>query len=157
MDLSEICKEYREQAGEGEKDEVLPQRVGGSKVHLLLGIKNTNLDPVFVKVLPSGIAMYMSLFKDILGSRLVFAGPHISFTKADNGIKSEMLNAVFLIREKILEEFQAGTEERYYSIRTNEKLGLSVNHHLINGGDFLGCNGEILNKFEESLNDHEKQ
>ena len=59
-DLSEICKEYRDQAGEGERDEVLPQRVGGSKVHLLLGIKNTNLDPVLFKVLPSGIAVYMS-------------------------------------------------------------------------------------------------
>jgi len=54
-DLSEICKEYREQARKREKDEVLPQRVDGSKVHLLLGIKNTNMDPVLVRVLPSGI------------------------------------------------------------------------------------------------------
>jgi len=56
----------------------------------------------------------------------------------------------------IFGDLDTGIEERYYSIRTNEKLGLSVNHHPINGGDILGCNGEILDKFGESLNDHEK-
>ena len=69
-DLSEIAEEYRNQADGAEKDVVLPKRVGGSRVHLLLGIKNTNLDPVLVKVLPSGIAVYHSLFKDIYGSRM---------------------------------------------------------------------------------------
>jgi len=68
-------------------------------VHLLLGIKNTNLDPVLIKVLPSGIAVYMSSLKDIFGSRLIFAGPHKSFSKADNWKRSEMSNAVFLIKE----------------------------------------------------------
>ena len=49
-DLSQIAEEYRSQAEGSEKDVVLPKRVGGSRVHLLLGIKNTNLDPVLVKV-----------------------------------------------------------------------------------------------------------
>jgi len=39
----------------------------------LLGIKNTKMDPVLIKVLSSGIAVYMSLFKDVYGSRLIFA------------------------------------------------------------------------------------
>ena len=80
-DLSEIAEEFRNQAAGAEKDVVLLKRVGGSRVHLLLGIKNTNLDPVLVKVLPSGIAVYLSPFKDIYGSRMIFAGPHKSFTK----------------------------------------------------------------------------
>ena len=96
-DLSEISEEYREQQAEAvENDAVLPERVGGSRVHLLLGIKNTNLDPVLVKILPSGVAVYRSPFKDIYGSRMIFAGPHKSFTKDDNGVKIEMSNAVFL-------------------------------------------------------------
>jgi len=69
----------------------------------------------------------MSPLKDIFGSRLIFAGPHKSFTKADNCIKSEMSNAFILTRERILEELQAETEERCYAIRTNEKIGCSVN------------------------------
>ena len=89
-DLSEIAEEYRNQADEEDKNVVLPERVGGSRVHLLLGIKNTNLDPVLVKVLSSGIAVYLSPFKDIYGSRIKFAGPHRSFTKSDNGLKTEM-------------------------------------------------------------------
>ena len=43
----------------------LPKYVGGSEVHLLLEIKNTNLDPVWIKTLSSGIAVYQSVFKDI--------------------------------------------------------------------------------------------
>ena len=77
---------------------MLPKRVGGSRV--LLGIKNTNLDPVLVKVLPSGIEVYLRPFKDIYGSRMIFSGPHKSFTKCDNGIKMEMSNAVFFVRDK---------------------------------------------------------
>jgi len=42
-DLAEICEEYIKNA-ENKKDVVPPKRVGGSRVHLLLGIKNTNLD-----------------------------------------------------------------------------------------------------------------
>ena len=98
-----------------ENDHILPQKVGGSKVHLLQWIKNTNLDPVLIKVLPSGIAVYMSPFKDIYGSRLIFAGPHRSFMKADNGKRSEISNAVFLIRERIFEDLETETEERCYS------------------------------------------
>ena len=50
-------------------------RIGVSEVHLLLGIKNTNLNPVWIKTLPSGQAVYQSVFKDIWGSDLIFAGP----------------------------------------------------------------------------------
>ena len=57
----------------------LPKYVGGSEVHLLLGIKNTNLDPVWIKTLPSGVAVYQSVFKDIWGSDLIFAGQHKTF------------------------------------------------------------------------------
>ena len=55
----------------------------------------------------------------------------------------------------ILEDLDTEIEERYYSIRTNEKLELSVKPHPRNGGDILGCKGERLDDFEESLNDHE--
>ncbi len=126
-DLSDICQEYRDQAGDKEKDILLPPRVGGSKVHLLLGIKNTKLDPALIKILPSGIAVYLSPFKDIYGSRLIFAGPHKSFTKSDEGLKTGMSNAVFLIRNQIDDEIFEHREARCYSITTNRGLGLTVN------------------------------
>ena len=77
--LSEVSREYREHAEPDEKNEVLPEKVGGSKVQLLLGIKNTKLDPVLLKILPSGVAVYRSPFKDVFGSRLIVGGPHKSF------------------------------------------------------------------------------
>ena len=94
-DQTEICQEYLDQAEDKEKVHALPEKVGGSKVHLLLGIKNTNLDPVLIKVLPSRVAVYLSPFKDIYGSRLIFAGPHKSFTKGNDGKHAKMSNAVF--------------------------------------------------------------
>ena len=54
--------------------------MGGSDAHLLVGIKNTNLDPVWIKTLSSGVAVYRSVFRDIWGSNLIFAGPHKTFS-----------------------------------------------------------------------------
>ena len=94
--LSEITREYREHAEPDEKNEVLPEKVGGSKVQLLLGIKNTKLDPVLLKILPSGVAVYRSPFKDVFGSRVIFRGPHKSFKNDPAGVM--MSNAVFLVQ-----------------------------------------------------------
>ena len=119
-DLSEIAEEYRNQAEGAEKDVILPERVGGFRVHLLLGIKNTNLDPVLVKILPSGIAVYWSPFKDVYCSRMIFAGPHKSFTKDDKGVKIEMSNAVFFLRD------QTPIQEEVADEPDNDLLDFSV-------------------------------
>ena len=94
--LSEITREYREHTEPGEKDEVLPEKVGGSKVQLLLGIKNTRLDPVLLKILLSGVSVYRSPFKDVFGSRVIFGGPHKSFK--NNPAGGMMSNAVFFVQ-----------------------------------------------------------
>ena len=60
-----MIKEYTE-FGQGEElEQVLPKTVGGTKVHLLIGIKNTRLQPTLLKVLPSGVGVYLSPFKDV--------------------------------------------------------------------------------------------
>ena len=75
-DLTEICKEYKNDAIGQESKTVLPETIGGSKVHLLLGIKNAKLHPKLVKILPSGVGVFLSPFKDKWGSRIIFACPH---------------------------------------------------------------------------------
>ena len=45
-DLSDICAEFTSLSDPNQFVPPLPKYVGVSKVHLLLGIKNTNLDPV---------------------------------------------------------------------------------------------------------------
>ena len=94
--LSEINREYREHAEPDERNEVLPEKVGGSRVQLLLGIKNTKLDPVLLKILPSGIDVYRSPFRDVFGSRVIFGGPHRSFKNDPAGMMTS--NAVFNVQ-----------------------------------------------------------
>ena len=79
-DLSETCAEFTSSLGLNQPVPLLTKYVGGSDARLLIGIKNTNLDPVWIKTLPSGIAVYRSVFRDIWGSYLIFAGPHKTFT-----------------------------------------------------------------------------
>ena len=62
---------------------MLPKTVGGTKVHLLLGVKNTLIQPVLIRVLPSGVGVYLSPFKDVGGSRIIFAGLSKVFTQAN--------------------------------------------------------------------------
>ena len=75
--------------------------MGGSEVHLLLGIKNTYLDPVWIKTLPSGVAVYQSAFKYIWGSDLIFAGPHKTFTNVNK--TSKVNHVIFGIHSVIRE------------------------------------------------------
>ena len=82
-DLEKVIQEYKETASDSESEFTLPQSVGGTKVHLLLGIKNTRIQPTLLKVLPYGLGVYLSPFKDIWGSRIIFAGPNKVFTKAN--------------------------------------------------------------------------
>ena len=103
-DLTEICKEYKNDAIGEESKTVHPETMGGSKVHLLLGIKNTKLHPKLVKILPSGVGVFLSPFKDKWGSRMIFAGPHKTFTTGNNGLKTEISHAVFSTHHEIDKE-----------------------------------------------------
>ena len=104
-----------------------------------MGIRNTHLDPVLINKLPSGIAVYQSPFKNIYGPKLIFAGPHKSFSEVN-----PMSNAVFFMRKKLDEEFEAGFEERRFSLVTNKFLSTTVHPHPISRDDVLDCKRLIL-------------
>ena len=57
-------------------NEVLPTRVGGREVDLLIGIKASALSPVLLCTLPSGISVFRCKFQDLYGSTLAFGGSH---------------------------------------------------------------------------------
>ena len=125
-DLSEICSEYISQADPNHSVPPLPKYVGGFEVHLLLGIKN------------SGIAVYQSVFKDIWGSDLIFAGPHKLFT---NGNKSSNANHVIFGIHSITSNFEDEqddwSDERVYAMVADEELGLTVHPFPFNHQDIL--------------------
>ena len=87
--LEEIGQEFRSSANPTEMGYILPKTVGGTKVHLLLGVKNTRIQPVQIRVLPSGVGVYLSLFKDVWGSRIIFAGTSKVFTQANKDQQRE--------------------------------------------------------------------
>ena len=93
-DLSELCKEYLESLDPHLRNIVLPSKIGGSRVHLLIGIKNAFLNPVLEKVLDSGVAVFTSPFRDIYGSNKIFAGPHKTFSRANQGAKTHAVYAL---------------------------------------------------------------
>ncbi len=76
--LHDAIKEANAAIGEGH---VFPPEIGGTHVRLLIGIRNTQLAPVLRLVLPSGLCLYDSKFRDVYGSTLCFGGPHGVFTE----------------------------------------------------------------------------
>ena len=120
-------------------------------MHLLLGIKTTNPDPVWIKTLPSGVAVYQSVIKDIWSSDLIFAGPHKSFTNKNTS--SNVNHVIFGIHYTIstYEDKQDGlTDEREYVMVV--ALGLTVHPFLFNPQDILDVGGEINPDFKELVN-----
>ena len=153
-DLREIGKEYRKSLAPGQQDVILPTKIGGSKVHLLIGIKNANLIPVLEKVLESWVAVFTSPFKDIFGSNKIFTGPHRLFTKANQGART---HAVYALRKEAicvdhLEEGETELcEERHFSISTDHQLGLTAHPHPLNEIDVADLGIEISVQFEERV------
>jgi hypothetical protein len=76
--LRDAIKEANAAIGEGH---VFPPEIGGTHVRLLIGIRNTQLAPMLRLVLPSGLCLYDSKFRDVYGSTLCFGGPHGVFTE----------------------------------------------------------------------------
>ena len=141
-DLNEIKREYLAELNSNEEGEVLPEYVGGSKVKLLIGIKNTNIVPVLIKTLNSGVGVYRSPFRDIFGSRIIFAGPHAAFTQGNRGIKEEISHAVFHIQTR-RRGVQDGTQLPFHIIG-DKRTGAGVYPTPLSRIDFeqLGCNPE---------------
>ena len=103
-DLKEIIKEYKNSATSEELEYNLPETIGGSRVHLLLGIKNTRIHSTLIRVLPSGVGVYLSPFKDIWGSCIIFAGPNKEFTKANKEQMRGSSHAVYMSNTESIEE-----------------------------------------------------
>ena len=93
--MEEIVQEFRSTANITEKSYILPKTVGGTKVHLLLGVKNTRIQPVLIKVLPSGVGVYLSPIKDVWGSRIIFTGTSKVFTRANKDQQRESNHPVY--------------------------------------------------------------
>ena len=93
--LEEVIREYRESVSNIELEYVLPESFGGTKVHLLQGIKNTRIQPTLLRALPSGVGVYLSPFKDVWGSRIIFAGPNKVFTKTNKEQLRDSNHAVY--------------------------------------------------------------
>ena len=94
-DLKEIGLEFRATANPAEMNYILPETMGGTKVHLLLGFRNTRIQPVLIRVLPSGIGVYFNPFKDVRGSRIIFAGPSKVFSQANKDQQRESNHVVY--------------------------------------------------------------
>ena len=151
--LSEICKEYKDEAAGNESQAVLPEAIGGSRVHLLLGIKNTKLHPILIKILPSGVGVFLSPFKDKWGSRIIFAGPSKAFTTGNNDLKTDISHEVFSIHQDIEREENLREEvnQVHFSIPVNDKLGLAVDPYAFSKDDYLELGGETETTLEEKV------
>ena len=157
-DIQEICEEYQKNSVGEDKNLPLPKTVGGAQVQLLLGIKNTDLNPIFIKKLPSGIGVYLSPFKDIYGSRIIFAGPHKIFTEGNRGFHAEFSNAIFLLREQTISELidEEQVESRFHSFVTHKALGTTIHPYAINDDDIKDVGGLIPEQFEDRIDDQDE-
>ena len=124
--LNEIGKDFISSSTEQEKDYILPKTVGGSKVYLLLGVRNMRIQPVLLRVLSSGVGVYLSHLKVLGGSRIIFAGPSKSFTLANREQQRKTIQAIYYVRE-IYEKTNITGELR------SEPIGkVKISHHKVN-------------------------
>ena len=57
------------------------------------------IQPVLLRVLSSGIGVYLSPFKDVWDSRIIFAGPSKFFTQANIEQHKGTVHAIYSVEE----------------------------------------------------------
>ena len=145
-------------------NEPLPLEIGGSEVHLLLGIKDTELEPVLLFTTPLGVGVYRSKLKDINGSSICYGGPHPVFTKLHrlshgrvnhfmamfvNSYKNSVYNVISNDEEKFCQGFEDNDERVFiskpkglvYTIDSHSEMGCKIFPTPLTEGDFIesGC------------------
>ena len=108
---------------------------------LLIGIKKIKLDPVLIKVLDSGVGVYRSPFTDIVGSLILFAGPHPSLTRVNGGLKQEITHAVFHARLGV-EPHEIPEPPRQYAFVADKQTQILLYPTPFTKGDILDAGGE---------------
>lgn len=84
-DLAEVNTEVKEKS-DVSASTILPPSIGGDSIKLLIGLKRTDLEPVCVFSLPSGVGLYKSPFRDIHGSIYCYGGPHRVFSDVNKKV-----------------------------------------------------------------------
>ena len=149
----EIVKEFKQYANPTLTSDPVPPYIAGTEVHLLLGIKNTHLDPTLITILPSGVGVYKSPFVDIHGSRIIFAGPHSSFTRTNGNIRNDISHAIFHARELEIPKPWLD-KEIHYSVRIDRKFNILIHPTPITEVDVTEGGGEVLPELSETYEDN---
>ena len=116
-DLKEINEQLEKVEYYNAKDRILPEYIGGQRVNLLIGIKETSLEPKHLFELPCGLGVYQGPLTDKFGSNLCYGGPHKLFSMVNkrfggnfnhisiyfNNIATQYRNSVYPMLSRALE------------------------------------------------------
>ena len=102
--LHEINHELRTTTEFVDPYDTLPPFAGGGPAHLLIGIKNVELDPKFIAKLGTGIGVYRSPFIDRFGSTICYGGSHSVFSKTNNSPGNHVTLAAMLAHGELVLE-----------------------------------------------------
>ena len=89
---SEVLEKYKDIG-------VLPEYNGGDEIHILIGIRDPELQPKQIGALDAGTGIYKSAFVDMFGSDVIIAGPHPSFNSSLDQDYSYMAEGVNFLTE----------------------------------------------------------
>lgn len=134
-DLQEINEElWNMEPKPAIPQEAMPLEIGGSEVHLLLGLKDTELEPKLLFSLPNGLGVYRSKLKDKFGSTLCYGGPHPVFTRVhrlSNGRVNHFMamfvnsyrNSIYSILSDSEERFENEYEHNGFGVYIHKEQG----------------------------------
>ena len=154
-ELKDINREVA-RSGQFQERPILPKYIGGDRAKLMLGVKNTAIEPYLLFNLPCGLGIYKSPLKDVFGSRICYGGPHSAFTEVNRmaganfvhmsvffmqaytQYKNSFYPALSHVLEPEIEEtlpgiFMAKQDPPYSKIAT--ETGLELNPSAVNSAD----------------------
>ena len=122
-----------------ESKSTYPKKLGGSDIHLIIGIKQSHIFPTREYVFEDGLQVWRSPLRDIYGSNIIFAGPVEVVKKAYN-----LIGPTFFQENcRVIEHFRPSLDLNSILDDTTEEM--------------VEDNGEEINTFFKVLYDKPKQ
>ena len=173
--LQEINKELLNSGALPKGQFTLPKYIGGKKVKLIVGIKDTELEPHCLFQLPSGVGVYKSPLTDMFGSNICYGGPHKIFSDVNKNCKGNLnhVNVFFTqmvnqyknspysaLSSSLLPEMEEGVPGLYHVTESTPKYrlftetGMSVYPTPLSSADFNEAGSNEIDETEDDVIDY---
>ena len=152
--FDDLLKHHRSVGNPRERLPRPPDKIGGSQVDLMIGIKYNKFYPKLNMTLPCGLAIYTSILKAPDGRQGVLGGPHQSWVHAQRSAQLLTASVFFTAELRALRSESETLRSHFKDLQHLEEEDEYTSHH---GFQPLDLEESLIEKEERRIDEEERR